>query len=89
MQRELLGPEEMLGTKKTKEGRQIINLLLLEQLLLSARHCICLSASVLSADRGGILGVFRLVIKAGEGLSAAETLVSWCCHRIFISQNFF
>lgn len=76
MSRGLFGPEEMLGTKETKEGRQIISLLLLEQLLLSAECCICLSASVLSANRGGILGAFRLVIKVGEGLSAAEALAS-------------
>lgn len=44
---------------------------------------------MLSADRGGILETFRLIIKVGEDLSAAEVLASLDCRRTFICQNFF
>jgi len=44
---------------------------------------------MLSADRGGVLGTFRLIITIGEELSAAEVLASLNSCGTFMYQNFF
>lgn len=44
---------------------------------------------MLSAARDGILGTFRLIIRPGEDLSAAEVMASLDCCRTFIYQNCF